>query len=617
MGAVVTATAFVVVFLPFRSNEDSESPPSQSTSPVVASEQPESGEVQGSESPSTASSAPIEASTTVSIGGLDSLSQVDNDFERTQSLYVLLQHIGEEELYDLLEESKSVNLLYRTAVQRALIQKLATIDPRRALDQIADLEDSDSEELVKSVFGHWAVVDLDKALAQAKSLNTMEKWAAMRGIFGSRSDMSEDERLQLGQELGETQFVQVWNSILQEEEYAKNPEESWYEIVEEAQQDNMQINLLHSIAEAWIKEDGLEVIDKIVDSVTNQQTRTHVLMLAFRSAATTDPQGALDRVLQLENDPYQSIASTVVSVWSESDPKSTINSLSALEPGSKRDRLLESAMRTWANNHDPFVMLEELGGMAKEVQLIGQTAALYAISHDSPERASELLGNMPDSDGKRNVASSIVWSWSQKDPTEALQWVLTSPDIAAYRQQLLNTTLRNLATKNPELAMETALAQSAEPDGDRLVSTVISSIAQDDVSKALEFLPQIPEGASKLSAYGSVGVSLITEGDADKALDLAKNVGESERDTYYHLLSMAWAGTDPDQLLDSIDRFPSDASKSKAAAVLTLMHKMQPTLNDKQVEEAKKYLSEEDKEELEKGGMGLLNLGPYMEMLNF
>lgn len=617
LGIGVTAALFLV--FSFLLERDSSEPlTSESKAPVVDTEQAETGESEPSESSSVPTQElSIAAPASVSLNELDQLARIDNDFERTRALYSLLEHATEEQLYALLEDSPRVDFLFRAAVQRALIHKLTTIDLRSALKQIDSLEDSDSEELVKSVFGHWARVDLDEAIGQTKSLDQMDRWAALRGIFSSRTDLSKDARMRLGEELGESQFVQVWNSLLQEEELTKNPEEAWYEIVEKAQNDNMQLSLLDSIAEAWFREDGLEVVDKIVDSISNQQTETNILLSVFLSAAETDPQGALNRALELESDPYSVIVSSVVNTWASSDPKSAVEALTALEPGSVRERLLNSVMQTWARNRDPFVMLEELGGMSEELQLLGNQAALFAIAFESPEKASELIGILPDSDGKNSVASAIARTWSQKNPIEALQWVLNSSDLETYRQDLLDTILRNLAAEDPELAMETALAQPTDSESIGLEATVVSSIAGTNVNKAIELLPQVRDGVSRVYAYGSVGMALIANGDANEALELAADIEESERDTYFRLLTLAWSGTNPEQLYETIDQFPSDKSKSNAAAILTLMHRMSPTLSDEQAEELKKYLSEEDKEEIEKGGMGLLNLGPYMDVLNF
>lgn len=616
VGAGVTATLFLVL-APLLDNEQIEPLPSPTAAPVPDTEQDEADETPPTESATATTLESLDTPATLSEGELDTLFRFDSDYERTSSLYALLEQTDANHLHVLLEESQDIDLLFRSAVQRALIHRLAIIDPKSALDQVRILEDSDSEELVKSVFGHWARVDLDEAVEHSKSLDMQERWSALRGIFLSRRDLSEDDRIKLGQELGETQFVKVWNDLMQEEEYARNPEQSWYEIVEEAQHDNMQFNLLHSVAEAWLKKDGVEVVDKIIESMSNQQTRMTIVTLVLRSAAKSDPKNALDRALNLEIDPRNNIATSVVYEWSTSDPRAALAYISALEPGRTRERLLGGVMWSWAQSGDPYEMLEELSGMSEELQVLGNQAALTLIASSSPEKAAELIGNLKDGNEKKNIASTIARNWSQKDPTEALNWVMNNPDIATYRQDLLDSVLSNLAAQDPKLAMRAALAQPADSDSIGLEATVISSLARQDVNKALEFLPDVRDGKSKMYAYGSVGMALANNGDTDQALELAENIVESERDTYFHLLSLAWANTDPEQLFETLGKFPSDASKSKAAAILTMMHGVSPSLSDKQAEELKKYLSEKDKREIEEGGMGLLNLGPYMDLLGF
>ncbi len=109
---------------------------------------------------------------------------------------------------------------------------------------------------------------------------------------------------------------------------------------------------------------------------------------------------------------------------------------------------------------------------------------------------------------------------------------------------------------------------------------------------------------------------MVSSGNGDEALELGESIGEGDRELYYRMLAFSWTSTDPDGLLASIDKFPSDQSKSKAAAILTLMGKMTSGLKDEQIEKASKYLLQEDIEELEKGGMGLLNMGDMMELMN-
>lgn len=552
----------------------------------------------------------------VSMESLGDLSRLSSDFERIQSVYSLLAQVDKRRLLSLLEESVSVDKSVRPIIQQALVHRLTTIDPQGALTQARNLEGTETDELLKSIFSYWARVDLDEAIAESKTLDPHEIRAAMRGIFVSQREMSDADRLKIGQSLGQHEFAESWNTTLKAEEYARNPEESWYEVVDRAQGDSTQITLLNTIAKAWFRKDGLVVIDRIIESTTNQRALAVVLHSVFQLAVQSNPRNALERALQLENDPWDSIVGSVANAWAQSDPKRALEVIQRLAPENKRQRLLENTMQTWASREDPLVMLEALAGMDKEMQELGTPGALSMLATKSPKEAANLIGRVVDVGEKRHIASQIVWSWSQREPTEALHWVLNDPHTEPFRHELMSSTLANLADEDPGLAMSVALAQPAEETEVGLEFFVISTLASVDVGQALEFLPQARNSKTRMYAYSTVGMQMAAGGNGDEALELGENIGEGDRELYYRMLAFSWTSTDPDGLLESIDKFPSDESKSKAAAILTLMGKMTSGLKDEQIEKASKYLLQEDIEELEKGGMGLLNMGEMMELMN-
>ena len=73
-------------------------------------------------------------------------------------------------------------------------------------------------------------------------------------------------------------------------------------------------------------------------------------------------------------------------------------------------------------------------------------------------------------------------------------------------------------------------------------------------------------------------------------------------------VAAAWAGSDPEGVLNSMDRFPSDEIKSRAALVIVSYNQFQKNLTDEQIEEAKTFLTEEDAKTLEKGPAGMFEL---------
>ena len=135
---------------------------------------------------------------------------------------------------------------------------------------------------------------------------------------------------------------------------------------------------------------------------------------------------------------------------------------------------------------------------------------------------------------------------------------------------------------------------------------MISSLAFSDVDKAIEFLPQVREGPTKAMAYQLVAQSLLMNDEIDKAFNMAEQVPESDREKVYQAISTFWATTDPQGMLKSMDRFPSKESRSVAAVLLVSTNQFSKVLSEEQVEEAKKYLTEEHTKALEEGDAEVL-----------
>ena len=184
------------------------------------------------------------------------------------------------------------------------------------------------------------------------------------------------------------------------------------------------------------------------------------------------------------------------------------------------------------------------------------------------------------------------------------------------RSELLSSIMYNLVRADPELAMSTALAQPIDEEksgfgmfgrgGMGMELSVISTLAFSDVDKAIELLPRVREGPTKLMSYQMVAQSLLMEDEIDKAFNMVQQVPESDREKLYQAISTSWVATDPKGMLNSMDRFPSKEDRSRAAALLVSTNQYSKTLSDEQIEEAKKHLTDEHARAIEKGDLEVL-----------
>ncbi len=370
--------------------------------------------------------------------------------------------------------------------------------------------------------------------------------------------------------------------------------------------------MLHTLARKWFERDGLSVIKLVSKSLTNDRARSSILGPLLHMGVRADPLGTFELVVYMEGGEGNKIAEDVTRIWAGIDPESALNAINALKPSALRLQLLATAMQLWADR-DPQAVLEYVEGMPKEIIALGLQLAIVAMAEDSPQQAAPLVAQLRGDSSKRNAIHKIAQIWLNLEPHAALDWILSDVETEEYRQELLSYALPSLALERPHLAFETALAQPLESHQTGLEAGVINRLAGHNLNIALELLPRVREGRTRLISYGVVSNAMVANGSPMEAVQLSQELPESDRGTYFLLTMGTWAQSDPDGLLDSIEGLPYSEAKSKAAAMLTFLNRFdEQTLTDDQLGQIEKFLSDEDAKTLEQGGMGLLN--PIMNL---
>ncbi|MCY3883756.1 MAG: hypothetical protein OXG24_02450 [Gammaproteobacteria bacterium] len=558
-------------------------------------------------------SAPV--SPLASISRLDELNDISNAFEQGLALRLLLSNSDESETAALLEQSEATPLMAdRSDVQMAIVQRLAHLNPKRALSQLRKL-DSQSYPVryVPNIFREWSQSNLDEAVAHAATMRDDWKGAAVQAIVHRRMDLSDDVLLSIARELGDEQIA---SSVIVQRKIQKaigDPEKAWHEIALELQNDQRHMQDISRIASAWVEKSGLPVLDQIAQTLTNGQVRQNVIRNILFDVVNSDPEGAFKYALTIDRDIHNSILRSVASTWARSDPQSALVAAAEVEKKSLRRELVEQVVESWARDK-PREVLKVIDSLPKNAQEPATAAAVAKIARNSPKEAATLISAMENSSAKTMAAISVANTWATQDHEAALAWILDEPAIEQDRQQMLSSIMYSLVQIDPQLAMDTALSQPIEEGavgmflGMGMELNVIASLAYSDLDKAIELLPQVREGPTKMQAFAMISGALIQNGEIDEAFNMARQAPESERNQVYMGVAAAWAGSDPEGVLNSMDRFPSDEIKSRAALVIVSYNQFQKNLTDEQIEEAKTFLTEEDAKTLEKGPAGMFEL---------
>ncbi len=540
-------------------------------------------------------------SQSANIRNLDDLEQFRSPFKRSLELLSLLSNANERQVLKLLEESNEAKPQRRLQLQKPILQRLTQLNPRKAYEQIELLAQDNKSRLIDWIFMEWSSFNLEEAVSFAESLGDDERFAALSSVLAERSDLSEDERLRIARRLGNEQHAINLNMQERLSKPIANPEETWNELVSEVQDNPGQFWMLATVARAWVEKNGLRILDQVSDSLTNYQTRQHVLHAVLLNAAKDTPEIAFEYALKLDSNPggfpFVSLVSAVTNTWVKSDPRSALDAASGVEQLGLRRKLEESVVTAWANEN-PQDLLTDLETLPEHVRQSATRTAISSWVNEDPHEAANFVASM-EGGSRASAASSLLIVWSrQPDYKDSIEWVLNEPGISDLKGFLLPEVLSYLAYVDPQFAMEKALEQPIADGGLGLEATVIFRLSQNDIDEAIRFLPQVRPGSTKTAAYGYVGKMYIQHGATEDALNLAQELPSSNRSEYFQALLTTWSRSDPESLLNSIDSLPTSEVKSKAARVLTVSNKRHKGLSEKQVQSVEKYLSKEDAESI-------------------
>lgn len=531
---------------------------------------------------------------------LEGLLHDSSPFNRSRALYALLSNMGESQVIELFEQSTDAGSRDKVQMQKVIIQRLTQLNPQRSLETIQKSNDKNKEELLSSLFKEWSHLNLEEAVSHARTMRLDEKYVALESILLERVDLPVEKRLQIGQQLGNEQHTlaliiqdRLSNSLI-------SPKDAWNEIVDELQDDSSYSWLLVNVATEWVMQSGLEVLDEISESITNPQTKRDVLRSVIHAITEADPKGTFASALKLKSALYNSVVSIVIGTWARMDPRAALTATSQVGPSDLRRQLEESVVRGWSQLK-PHDVLSELDSMPDYLRDSARMTLISVLARQAPSDAADLVAGLNSDTTKQSAAMSLVSSWLHIDHQATLDWVLNEPRVQDLKYQLLSTVLYGIVDKDPHLAMETALAQPTTENELGLETTVISLLTRTDFEKAIEFLPQVRDGRTKVAAFASVGGRYVLNGETDNAVNLAQQLPESDRSAYFQALVRVWAGSNPKGLLDSINQLPTTEIKSHAALVLATFNRQQRRLSDKQIDRAKTFLTEDDAEKLNDG----------------
>ena len=515
------------------------------------------------------------------VSDFEDLTLFKSHFERTLTLNRLLKNATVEILQAYVEQSKSISAIHwRNTVQQAIFQRLASFNPKVALEQIDEMPIESQQPLIQTIFQEWSLANLDPAIEQATQLDHTNKLSALEGILISTEHLTQAERRAIARRLGNEWLALEKIELEKGLELFEDPEREWNDFLSHNNNnldslDAAQSKMLVYIAMAWIARDGIEVFAKIRESFPNQYPLLETVSSIVNKLFPHHPQLALEMAAHVEGIGYrqrEELVSEILTPWAEIAPQEALEAVSRID-GRYLRRLFQSlVLETWAAK-DAKTFLGLIKNLPADLQGIAQEKALIAIAKSTPRDVVELLSEIKDRHSFLNVAEAIAIQWTRQDVLSALNWIEGDERLAAVQEHLMRRVITELSKIEPQLAFQTALSYPVDTDEEGLEVEVIASLAyQGDFDQAKSYLLKARKGTTRDHAYQSL-VSALLFGEVGvqrsrDAVDLFLHAVTEDSVEYIGFMLMQISSKVPLMLFNSLDDLPTEELKREVARSL-------------------------------------------------
>lgn len=567
---------------------------------------------------------------------LAELATISSGFDRSVAVDGLIDSSTFEDIVSLLEESMSVeDFAIRAEVQDKAFGRLASINPKQALSQANSFPLLLRNQFTSAIFAEWSLSDINAAIAFGRSfvheLETSQKIAVLSGIFEANPYLTESAKQEITNGFELTEHETTLLEQASDASVGDEPLEAWNSILADTLADFDQTSELADVALAAIAKEGIEVFVGMHASLEDRRTRNEVFRIvlrenlakrdiasAFEQAvrllddtnrttvfeiaeewARNDPSATLDALKQVSDPTLQEhLRGEILLVWARSDADAALRAMAELPQNEKRNKILAEALWVWAGR-DPRNVLQRLDSLPDELQEMARERAVGMLAHIAPQEATTYLSSLGNLHSRQNLARDIVWKWAQQDAQAALEWLLTESEVQEFRIALVSQMQSSLSVENVESLIEIAVSHPPNAAGVGYEGALLAKFCASDVETAKALLSKVREGRSRLLVQVAIGSRFLIDDDPNAALDFGRQLPDAQRAEYEGMVVAVWATHEPLKAYDYVDQLSSPEAKSRAAMWLSAYSKSHNIFSSSQMEVLGRYLTDEEKKELQ------------------
>lgn len=516
--------------------------------------------------------------------------------ERKRELVLLIDGMEKRRLMDLIDESPK--LLTGNKLDSALevmFAELTRIDPNVAIEKVLSIASERQSDLIASVFEVWSISDLDAALRRANKLSGLEQTHALRSIFARRLDLPGTQLIEIAERYGNKHTAELvineTNARLQMDE----PARALKQVLSDTTENDDQLDFLVEIASLWIIRDGTDSLVPLFmtldESYDGSQYALHWRLI--ERAVEIDPQRAWDALLTLSPEVQEQYCRAVLGAWIAVEPIQAFDSISQLSDATTHHYVQISGLQAWSKEA-PYELLSYVPLLGQELRANAIGFAIDQIArYESIEAALEQLNRLKtQGEDIRSGIESLVDTWMISNAEEAAKWILKSSDLSEYsRNYQTRSILQHFALQNPSKAMDIALSQPLDEVNTQasLEEGVIGALAREGrFDEATKLLGRVRESARPL-AIRSLGMSLVHYGRPDNAVQLAQELEETARRSYFEDIVGTWYYANPAHLVKWLASVSDKELQASLSRSVLRQNQFQKDLTKEQVEQLQEH----------------------------
>ena len=320
---------------------------------------------------------------------------------------------------------------------------------------------------------------------------------------------------------------------------------------------------------------------------------------ALQELASNDITAAMNFYGQIDVPQAKMMAAFVIAnELATTDPAAALDWVRSLD-GVQKQQLEEALLGRIAQSNPEFA-LEAAATLPSKQRTSSISIILMSVSGTDPALAVELLASLPEDTNKPRIQERVGQAWLMNDPAAAIEWLKTldkqeASKIAASATRLLTrtqpeTTYQLLALLDEPQRARTAgelISQFASVGNVSRARTLIDEfkgqngfedieasfivgLARHDSEAATQLALQLQDDNERSQALSSIASSIVND-DPAQAVSLLPNItGTANRKQAFQTIAGRWYRNDPDAALRWASSLPAGAERDSAILRMTM-----------------------------------------------